>query len=684
MKVLLTKKMRLITLLVFIILTVIGAGLSPLVKINYDMREYLPEESNTNQAMIKMEEEFGKTSLVQIMTTNLSIQGAQALVEEISLVNHVKSVIWLGTVADITIPVENMDEALIEGFYHEGNLLFLLEFDEDDYSLNIAKAVDNIKKIVSNNNIKAHYRGAVLQNQSTRDKVAGEMVWIFLAVIPLAIGILFLASLSWFEPVLVLIVIGMAIVLNLGTNFLLSSVSYMTMAIASVLQLAMSLDYSLFMIHRYNEERENGLEPTKAAIKSTKDALGTVTASALTTIFGFLALLLMQYKIGFDIGVSLAKSIVISYLVTLVLLPVLLVMFDTKLMKYKHKSFNWGFKNMTSFFSKAKFPLFFVLLAIGGISLYIQSKAIYVYGDTVLKDPKDILVIDEQKITKNFGPFQPVIILYNNSDKAEAIELANLLYDIEEIKQIQSLVTSIDPTIPEDILPKEALSQFKGKNYSRMIIYTNILSENERMYSISKEITSLVHENLSHQAYILGVPVAVTEIKDTVQLDGVIVQIVSALVIALIIGIILKSIAIPIILVGLIEISIWMNIAITSLSGGAIVYIGYLVVTSLQLGATIDYAVLLSGRYNELRASNGPKIAIQEALSKSVPAILTSSLVLAVAGFAVALISKLGIVKEIGALIGRGAILSSVLVIFILPVLLLIFDKYIHKDHEFL
>lgn len=679
MKKLLGKKTRMIVLIVILAITVLSIGLSPLVKINYDMREYLPETSVTSEALKKMEEEFGQTSMIQVMTTNLGIEEVAPILNEINKINNVKSVMWLGSVADITVPIENIDRDLLAGFYNDGDLLFIIEFNEDDYSLEVGESLGKIETILGNRNINFHLRGPAIQNKSSRDKLNKEMVWILLITVPLAIVILFLASVSWFEPVIVLINLAVAIVINLGTNYMLPSVSYITMAISSVLQLAMSLDYSLFLIHRYYEERENGLEPKEAAIKSTKDAFSSITASALTTIFGFLALVVMKYKIGMDIGVSLVKAIVVSFVITLVLLPILLITFDKVLLKLKHKKFNFKLDRLNNFFCRFKIPIFIVIVAIGGISFWIQTKANYAYGDAVLRDPKDEVVRDENAIEDSFGAFQPIVIMYKHEDRSEAIVLANKLMAIDNVTQIQSLVTSIDPSLPEDILPVEALVQFKGKNYSRMIIYIDLVEENEEMYSVSEEIVNLTKNTLSSKSYVIGVPIAIGEIKTSVTSDGIFVQLLSALLIAIIIGIALKSAVLPVILVLLIEISIWINVAITSIGGGVVVYIGYLVVNSLQLGATIDYAVLLTGRYQEFRLTLEPKEAMKEAISKSVPAIITSAVVLSVAGFMEAIISRLSIVKEIGMLIGRGALLSGILVIFVLPALLLLFDKTIQK-----
>ncbi|MGI6771310.1 MAG: MMPL family transporter [Acholeplasmataceae bacterium] len=679
MKKILTKRGRLITLIAFIILTIVAIFLSPLVNINYDMRKYLATDSNTRKALVVLDEEFGSNSMIQLMTDNLSIAEAPSIISKIEEIEVVKSVIWLGTVSDISVPVENMDQDLIKDYYKDGHLLFTIEFNEDDYSLKVGAAIEDITKIMDDHNIVASLRGPAIENKVSRDYVNNQFLIIIAIAVPLAIIILFLSSASWLEPVVILINLGITIAINLGTNFIFPSVSYITMSIASVLQLAMSLDYSLFIVHRYYEERDKGLDPVAAAYRSAKDAFGTVTASAATTVFGFLALVIMDYKIGFDIGISLVKAIVISYFTAIILLPVLLVYFDKVILKYRHKMLMPSFKKITEGLHKGRYVILILFIILGVASFYLQGKTTYKYGDSTVGDETSIGYIHREKINKKFGIFNPVVILYSHDDKDNALVLVDKLDDYKEVINIQSLMTSVDPQIPEEMIPKEALDQFKSEKYYRMIIYLNSNEETEDTYELSNRIVNLAHNTLDDECYVIGVPIATTEIKESVTKDGILVQIVSAIAIALVILLVLRNPVTPLVLVLVIEVAIFINVAITYLTGGTLAYIGYLVVSSLQLGATIDYAVLLASRYKEFRVSMTKKDAMIAAATRSTPAIITSSAVLAGAGFVVFFVSSLGIVKEIGMLIGRGAIISGLMVMFILPVLLLIFDPIIEK-----
>lgn len=671
----LSVKGRWITFTVFILLTVMGIFLAPLVTINYDMRKYLPKDSKTKQTLEILEDEFGSSSMIQVMVSDLDVIQTNQIVTQIMDIENIDSVIWLGTVVDIYQPFENIDSKYLTEYHNDGKFLLTIEFMSDEYSLETEKSIAQIKELIDKYNIKANYRGPAIANIYARNITKKEALIIMGVVVPIAILILFLAASSWIEPVVVLISLIIGVVINLGTNFVISSISFVTIAIASVLQLAMSLDYSLFIVHRYYEKRDEGFQPVEAAISSTKDAFSSVSTSALTTIFGFLALVFMRYSIGQDIGLSLAKAIVISFITVIMLMPSLVVIFDKALLKTRHKQLIPNFDKISEGLFKGRYVVSVLLILVALGAFFLQTKTHYAYGDTPSNDPKLTINIDEKQIHEYFGNFQPVVILYKNGEKSKAITLVDKLLENENISKIQSLVTDVDKTIPDELIPHEIKQKFVGPNYTRMIAYFDIDAEGQLMYELSDYVIENAKMVFEDEFYIVGVPTSTAEIKKTVMADGIVVKMISVLTIALIIGLMFKSLFIPIVLVGLIETSIWINISLSYLSGSIVIYIGYLIVTALQLGATIDYAVLLTSRYQEFRQSMLPREAMLEAMRKSAPTIIISSAVLATAGFAEALVSQLGIVKEIGLLLGRGALLSGLMVIFILPAVIMALDK---------
>lgn len=672
MKKLLSKKGKIITIVVFSVLLVVSIALAPLVKINYDMSSYLPKDSVTKQTLKLMKDEFGVTSNMEIMIEEDNLFQGEELQEELSNVKNVKGVTWLGSVVDITQPIESYPREMVEAFYKDGKLLYMVEFLEDEYSSKTDQAINDIKVVL--NNYDAKYRGEPIVAKGNRDLVFKEGVMIMSVVVPIAIIILFIFSTSWIEPVVILINLIVAIVINLGTNCLMPSVSFLTMAIASALQLAMSLDYSLFFIHRYMEKREEGMDVMSAVSDAMKGATGSVTASALTTIFGFLALLTMRYTLGTDIGISLSKAVFISFLTAIFLMPLLLVTFDKLLFKTKHRRLVPEFKKLGKGIQKVRWGIVAVLLIIAGTAFYFQGKTKFFYGAAGLPDPNKIETRHDNAIGEVFGFNQPVVVLYKNEQKTEAINFAEKMLTHERVRSIQSLVTTIDPETPIEIVPEEYLVQFMGENYSRMIININLRAESEEMY----EVSDFIIENAEYyfgEAKALGVVTSLTEIKEVSIKDGVIVAIVSVLAIMLVIAIVFKSALIPVVLVLLIQTAIWVNIAVPYFQDKTLSYIGYLVVSSLQLGATIDYAVLLTSRYQEFRVDMKPKEASIKALTKSSHSIIVSSLVLAVAGFSEALLSRVEAVSEMGELIGFGALYSGIFVLFALPALLSVLDK---------
>lgn len=664
------------TTIVFIILVVISIGLAFMTKVNYNMSLYLPDDSKTKQSMEIFEEEFGLTTMFQVMISDTTTEEVEEIVSNLKKIEGVKSVNWLADVCDIKQPVDAVSNPLVKNFYKDGNYLLTLEMDEDEYSKLTDDAINASQDYLKTMPVIVKYRGPAISAKETRDLAERQALSIMLVVVPIAIIILILGSSSWIEPVIVIISLLTAIVINLGVNGFMPSISFLTMTMASALQLAMSLDYSLFFVHRYYEKREAGMEKREAAIASIKDALGSVTASALTTVFGFLALVFMRYSIGADIGINLAKAVFISYLVALFMMPMLLIFFDKLLMKTKHRSFVPNFKKFGRGLYKGRWPIVIIFLIVMGFAVVFQTKTKFFYGDHAIEDPEDQLTQEDMAIREHFGHFQPLIILYDKDAKTEAVAATESIQKLELVGHIESLVTSVPKTIPSEMIPDEYLEKFVGKDYARIIVSVNVFGESEEMYEVAKDIDDICKLNFGEEYYVLGYSASITEIRDTVLEDGVLVQIISVIAIALIVGLIFRSISVPIVLVLVIQTAIWINFAVPYFLDKNLSYIGYLVVSSLQLGATIDYAVLLSSRYMEFREEGlEKKEAISKALEKSATTILVSCFVLAAAGIVEMLMSDVDSVRDMGELIGRGVLLSGLLVLVTLPALLVLLDK---------
>ncbi|OHE35704.1 MAG: hypothetical protein A2013_03425 [Tenericutes bacterium GWE2_38_8] len=658
-------------------LVILSAIFIPRVQTNYDMTQYLPIDSNTKIGLDILENEFGNESSVEILINDISVANVLAIKAEILNVNLVSSVIWLDDYVDLNVvPIEFIDPSVVSPFYQDSDALLIVNFTGDSYQLELTESMEDVEDIVKNYVVQ--YRGDLLMNREARTIASGEVTKILFLIIPVIIIILLFASKTWIEPIIILVSLGIGVALNSGTNALLPDVSFITLTMALALQLALSLDYSLFLIHRFYEEKEKEADPIKASKLALKHAFPSITASAFTTIAGFSALFLMDYRIGSDIALVLSKGILFSYLTAVIVLPIFLIWCDKLITKTKHRVFLPSFKKYSIALYKLRFILVPILVIISILGFIYQQKTEYVYGSGSLADETTTLYTDNQIISERFGSRNLSIILVPNETVLQEVNLVNHLLSLENIESVQALVTSADPNIPREFLPAELVSQFVGESYSRIIINTTIDGENAEMYRLNAEIRETVGLYYD-DFYTVGMASSVSDIKDSVLADSAMVVIFSCLAVGFIIMLIFKSISIPVLLVMIIQSSVWLNISLLFAQGIQTQYIGYLVVMSIQLGATIDYAVLLTNRYMDFRKTMNPHDSILEAFQKSSTSIIISAVVLSVAGFVEGFFSDILSVTEIGLLLGKGALISGLLIFIFLPPSLVLFDKLIMK-----
>lgn len=666
---------------VFLAFVVVFTGLCAFlftkVETNYDLAEYLPADSNTARGLEILTEEFGNHAFVEIMVGNVGLQEALGLKETIETDEAVLRVVWLDDHADIEKPSEEIDTALLDQYFSDNHALFEVTFAHDAFSPEVEAAIDRIAASLSEHEV--HFRGEAFENKEARRIAEGEVMQLILIIVPIAFLILVMAAKSHFEPVLVLLTLSVAVVVNMGTNIVFPHVSYITLTLAAALQLAISLDYSLFYIHRYYEEREKNHSVDESIRNARKKAFPSITASAATTITGFLSLLLMRYGIGKDIGLVLAKGVAFSYLAVFFLLPVLVKVFAGPLEKSLRRSLVPPVASLTGIFAKGRFVfLALFLIAFAGGAL-LQREVDFTFSSTPAGDVKSVVHNHREAIGEQFHPSRPIVVLVAKGEVSDEVALVSALEDLDNVIGIDALVKLVDPSIPRAFLPSYIREPFVGKDHVRIIVHTDIVEEDEAMYAFDEVLRETVASVYGDGFYLLGMIPATAEIRSFVEADGIRVSLFGAVAIGLIILVIFRSLLIPVLLVALIQASIWVNLSLSGLSGVSPLYIGYLVMFSLQLGATIDYAVLLANRYQEFRLTDDRLKALKKALEKASPPIIISALVLATAGFSEAAFSELASIREIGLLIGRGALLSLGFVIFLLPSLLLVFDGAIQK-----
>lgn len=660
-------------LALFIVMLVASLGLFLLVNVNYDLSAYLPEDSMTKHAIAEMRESFGYDGTAQAMVEDVTIPQALVIKEQLASIQGVKSVLWLDDLADLYQPLEAMDEKTVASYYKDGAALFQITFSNFDYATETGEALSAIRALEIPG---LQLAGNAVDSHNMRELLAHEIITIVMVVVPFCLIILLLASSSWIEPPVYLVILAVAIGINMGTNAVFPSISFITHAMAAILQLAISLDYSLFLFHRYLEEREVGLDAREAVIAASAKSFSPILASAMTTIAGFVALVLMQYTIGRDIGLVLAKGILMSLATVMLLMPVMIYMLRNVIDKTKHKRFMPRFEKLGGLTIKLRWVLLALVVVLIVPSYLAQSKNYYLYGDNSGSSQSGQVAMTRRAIEERFGVHNPVALLVPTGSIATEASLCAELEKLPGVREVQALVTLADPAMPREALPEAVVRNFESERYSRLVVMLAQSGESEAVTETVESVTALAEAHYPGEWLAAGSPTSLNDIRKSVESDGLFVQLLSVFAVWLIVALAFRSVSVPLLLVALIQSAIWINMAVPYFSGSPLVYIGYLVVSGLQLGATIDYAILLSNRYMAERGAGvPPRDAAIAALSASGGSILISTAVLAGAGFAEAILSKLPAISEIGLLLGRGALLSGFMVLIVLPPLLMMTDK---------
>lgn len=669
-------KHRKTVIMVFLIGTMISMAMIPLVTINFDLAEYLPDKVGTKQAIKVVKEEFSYPGTAQVMAENVTLSQGQMIKEQIKAIEGVRNVIWLDDITDITKPEDFIQEDIMKDYYRDGAALFQVEFDEDNYAESTSAAIEEMERLYPDLSI----AGNAQNSRNMKNVLEGEIFQIVAIVLPVCLLILIVASTSWVEPFIYLGVIGVSVAINMGTNALFSSISFITNSMASLLQLAISMDYSIFLMHRYFEERDRGLEPTQAVIRASVETLSSISASALTTIAGFVALVFMRYGIGTDVGLVLAKGILISLVSVIALLPVLIVLFNKAIERTRHRSFLPSFEGMGKAVVKLRFGIIVLALLLVLPSLLAQGRNEFLYGDSSALHGEGKAMVDRQRIIQRFGVNNPIMMLVPKGNWDNEVALNQKLEDLDSVRSVVSLVTLTDNALSPSFIPYEVKKNFESENYSRIIVNLNIDGEIPESFESVEEIRSIAQEYYPDEWLAAGISTSLTDIRDTVTRDSLAVAAISLGAVGVIILLTFKSLSIPLILLLVIQSSVWINMAFPYFTGFKMAYIGYLIISSLQLGATIDYGILLTSRYLEFRSYEDPEGAAMSAVKTAGTSVVVSALILASAGFGFGLVSQVGSISELGILIGRGALISCIMTLLLLPALLMVMDRIVVRD----
>ncbi len=660
-------------LIIYAILIIISLYLITTVVVNYDLSSYLPSELNSIKGKNILESEFQITGTAYGLIKELDYKDIDIMVGKIENVPGVKSVIWLGTAEDTLKPQDFFAEEIKDEFVSGDSNLLQIQFHNPNDSEETVSATMEIRNIVADSGMVGGPSGISAEIRTITNK---EIIYYSLVAFIIIFLILFVSMDSFVEPILFFIGIGVAIVLNMGTNGFFSSVSYTTHSIASIIQLAVSMDYSIFLLHRYIEEKKLNPNKDEAMIQAVKKTFVSILASSLTTVGGFLALTFMKYKIGTDLGLVLSKGVLLSLITVVTLLPILILLFDDQIEKYKHKIYFPNFKRIAPMVIKYRHALLIIALLLTIPSFLGQNNVDYYYANEKILPSNSYPIVADKEIDKLFANKNQLALIIPRDDKLKEVQLLDSLKTLEGVKSVRGLYSLVDITMPDLILPPEISDNFLTEDYSMINIVLNRPMEGESTKISLDNIKRITADSYS-EYYLTGESAVLSDLKLVTSKDFNKVTIISILIIGGIILLAFKSLSIPFILVFIIQLGIWINLAIPYMLGNQLNFISFIIIGAFQLGATVDYAILYTSRFRENLELYPKEEAAQKTIEDTGSAILTSALILFTGTLSVSLITSIKNASELTLLISRGAIISLILVIGVLPSLLILFNKII-------
>lgn len=659
-----------------VILSVISACF---VHVNYDLSEYLPDWAPAKEGLNRMEEEFGYPGTARVMVGPVTLYEAKAYKDRIAKIDGVDMVMWADTTTDVYNANIFINYDDIQDYYKDGYAVMDIIFEEGDSSSLTKSAINEMQTLTGD---KGYFMGSAVQNKSLNETLMREIsIAMALGVVMIAV-ILCLTTTSWFEPVMFLMVMGIAIIINMGTNLILGTISFLTFSVASILQLAVAMDYSVFLLDMFTKERAKGNDPVTAITNAIHKSLPSILASGATTIIGFVVLMLMRFSIGKDLGFVLAKGIVVSLITVLFLMPSLLLRWGDRIKRTEHKSFMPSFHGLGQVVYRVRYVVLGVVLLFVVPAFTAQNMNSFTFGNSALgSSPGTKVYEDEQQINGRFGKSNLILAVVPNNSMVKEKDLTDALDDLYYVKSVTSLAGTIPEGIPEKIIPKSATSLLHTDNCSRIMIYVKTSDESDFAFQCANEITSIVRNYYPEDSYITGVIPSTQDIKSIITADYNFVNLLSILGVGLVVLISFKSLIIPIVVLIPIEVAVFFNMAVPYFTGESMLYMGYIIVSCLQLGATVDYSILMTNNYMDARRTYPEKArAIKHTVSRSALSILTSGTILTIAGYGLYFVSSVAAIGGLGHLIGRGALISVLMVLFLLPVLLTMADPLLMKE----
>ncbi len=656
-----------------LVIAAICAVLRGKVGVNYSMTDYLPDDSASTISLDVMEQEFdGAIPNARIMVRDVSRAEAIQIKKQLKQCTGVTDVTWLDDMVSPMIPTAVLPDDTVETYYKDGNALYSVTIDEDQRS----EAVKELHEVIGDDNAMT---GDMVSTAIATESTLNEIRIISIDAVLFVLLVLILTLTSWVEPILVLLGLGVAIIINAGSNLIFGEISFVINAAGSILQLAVSLDYSVFLIHRFEQCRKEHDSVEDAMVAALCQSVGSIASSGLTTVIGFLALAFMRFRLGPDLGFALAKGVGISLFVVFFFFPCVLLLAQKWVQKTRHRSWMPSFRKLGRGVCRMMIPCALILALLVVPSYVISNRNSFYYGSSHIFGANTQLGRDTQAIEYAFGKQDTYVVLVPKGDLQQEKKLSQALHDIPEVKSILSRVDYVGPAVPSAFLEGDVLSKLESNHYTRMVVTVDAEVDSDETFALVQQVRKTIAKYYPKESYLAGQGVSTCDLMLTTTADMKKVNGIAIAAVFFVLLFTLRSLPLPIFLVLSIETATWINLSLPYVRGTIVFYISYLIISSVQLGATVDYAILYTSHYMENRQKMGRRESIVQTTQTVTVSILTSGSALAVVGFLLGFFSTHGILKQLGMFLGIGSLLSVAIVLFALPGLLYLFDGLIRR-----
>ena len=661
---------------IFLALALICLVMKQFVAVNYDMNDYLPDDAPSTIALETMEEEFdGAIPNMRVMVPVSSVSEAVDAKNQLLAIDGIKEVAWLDDAGTILVPLEMQDADTVDSYYKNGYALYTVTVDNKMRQQTVSAVRDQLGS-------DAALTGSAVSTAYATESTVREIGIITIAAIAFILLVLALTTTSWALPILVLAGLGVSVAINGGTNLAFGEISFVTNAAGTILQVAIALDFSVFLLHRFEECRGVGATAAEDMVDALCKSSTAILSSGCTVIVGFLALTVMQFKIGPDLGFALAKGILISLVCVFTFVPGLLVMCNAFTEKLRHRSFVVGLGGLARVVcaSCVLVACVFVLLPVPSYLASTSKDISYYYGSSHIFGGETQYGKDTQTIEDVFGQSDTYVLMVPRGDANSEQQLSDSLKAMPNVKSVISYVDSASRLLPEGMLDTDTLSLLESDDYSRMVISVEAAYEGDATFSLVNSIRELANRYYPDTYKLAGEGVSTADLRSTTTEDKDLVDIIAVGAVLAVLLLATRSISLPVILVFVIETSIWANFAVPYFTGDSLFYLSYLIVSTVQLGVTVDYAILLCDRYLECRRVMGKKAAVRQTIKAVTVPVFTSGTVLMIVGFILSFVSSHGVLAMLGHFLGVGVLLSLFAVLFALPGFLYLLDPIIRKS----